>query len=250
VGLRSQEGTPSWKSELPKLPNWKPDVTLAKAKQLYQRVFFKLPTVTLDAENREYVAQELSKILKLNRRSSFLALLETLLPYDKQTMTKELARLLCFQLVVNYDQLKNGMPVRLFTGVSSPEWIPLEIMGFSSIKRGSKDLAQVNLRVLDGHYAGFSAKKIMPFGFLFIFANDLGFSRKRPYEHPNDLVDFRFAAWLEPCSSEDLKFDRYWLTTAMAKFNDALVKKRKPTEKELDDADSEAGNAAEGEPGS
>lgn len=248
MGLRSQEGTPSWKNELPKLPSWKPDKVLAKAKALYREVFFKYPTVTMDAENREYLALELKKHLKFNREASFMALLETLLPHDKCEMTKDIARLLCFQIVVNEKQLKDGIPVREFTGVSKAEWIPLEIVGISSVKRGSKDLAQLKLRVLDGVYAGFPAKRIMPFGFLFIFANDLGFSWKRPYEHPHDLLDMQFAAWLEPSSSDDLKFDKYWLTTAMAKHNDALVKKRKPTEKELENDDTEDGVQAEGQP--
>lgn len=203
----------------------------------------------MDAENREYLAQELAKHLKFRRESAFLALLETLLPHDKQAMTKDIARLLCFQIVANEKQLKDGVALRIFTGVSKPEWVPMEILGFSGIKRGSKDLAQVHLRVLDGVYAGFSAQRIMPFGFLFIFANDLGFSWKRRYEHPRDLEDMQFAAWLEPCSSDDLKFDKYWLTTAMAKHNDALVKKRKPTEKEIEDAGTDDGAAAEGAPG-
>jgi hypothetical protein len=213
-------------------------------------VFFKFPTVRMDAENREYLALELKKHLKFNRESSFLALIETLLPHDNDVMTKDVARLLCFQIVANAQQLKNGVPIRQFTGVSVAEWVPMEIMGFSAVKRGSKDLARVHLRVLDGVYAGFPAERIMPFGFLYIFANDLGFSRKRPYEEPKDLVDMQFAAWLEPSASDDLKFDRYWLTTAMAKHNDALVKRRKPTDKELENADTEDGVAAEGKPGS
>lgn len=249
VGLRSHEGTPSWKNELPKLPSWKPDKVLTKAKELYKRVFFRFPTVIMDAENREYLAQELAKCLKFSRESSFLALIETLLPHDRCTMTKEIARLLCFQIVVNAKQLKDGVAIRKFTGVSKAEWVPMEILGFSGVKRGAKDLAQMHLRILDGVYAGFSAQRIMPFGFLYIFANDMGFSWKRPYEHPSDLVDMQFAAWLEPSSSEDLKFDRYWLTTAMAKHNDALVKKRKPTDKELENADTDSGPAAAGAEG-
>lgn len=200
----------------------------------------------MDAENREYLAKELAAHLKFRRESSFLALLETLLPHDRCQMSKEIARLLCFQIIANTQQLKDGVAIRKFTGVSKAEWVPMEIMGFAGIKRGAKDLAQMHLRVLDGVYAGFSAQRVMPFGFLFIFANDLGFSWKRPYEHPKDLVDMQFAAWLEPSSSDDLKFDKYWLTTSMAKHNDALVKKRKPTDKELEDVDIDDGAAAGG----
>lgn len=249
MGLRSHEGTPSWKNELPKLPSWKPSKTLEKAKELYKKIFFKYPTAIMNAENREYLAAELAKHFKFNRNSSFLALIETLVPHDNKQMSKETARLLCFQLVVNFKCLKDGVAIRKFTGVSKAEWVPMEILGFSGVKRGAKDLAQMHLRILDGAYAGFSAQRIMPFGFLYIFANDLGFSWKRPYEHPNDLVDLQFAAWLEPSSSDDLKFDRYWLTTAMAKHNDALVKKRKPTDKELENADATDGAAAAGTEG-
>lgn len=236
MALISQGSTPSWKSELPKIPKWNLDKVEAKAKEAYKGPLRVYKTIPLDREVRKSLVESLLEAMGLKEhKKAGLAALETLLPFDGQRITDGLARTLAYQIAANSQQIREGVPIKKFTGVAVPQWVPMEILGFTPAQRGTKTLANVHLLVLDGPFAGFEATRVMPIGFLFVFANDLGFSRKRPYEEPKDLIGFRFAAWVEPSSSEDLQFDKYWLTPGIERYNTALVKSRKPTDKEIEE---------------
>lgn len=237
MALRSESGTPLWKSELPPLPKWNlPKIKLA-AEILFEAVIRPWRNCTFTPDTRCEIAEMLMEHYKLRKKESAMAAVETLLPYGERLMTKELARLLCYQFAANLDRIRVGTPIQRFTGVAEAVWMPMEITGFQKLERGRKPWVTMAVRVLDGVYAGFPAHRHMPLGYVAVFANDLGYSRKRQYEEPADLIDFRFAAWVEPSQSTDLQFDKYWLTAAMAKFNNQLTVERKPTDKELYDAE-------------
>jgi hypothetical protein len=166
---------------------------------------------------------------------SALALIETLIPRGSVRITRELCKEICYQLAANKTAILRGIPVRPFTGVPEAQWVPLQIESCDPAEsRGATPMSALLLRVLDGPYAGHPATRRTPTGYLYIFSKSLGFSWKRRYEGPHDLSGFRFAAWVEPSVRSDLQFDKFWFTSSMTAHNKALVKKLKPTEKELE----------------
>jgi hypothetical protein len=190
----------------------------------------------LDADTRTSIAERFVKELGIPR-VAVLAALETLLPHSEKVLTPELQRLLCLQFAANWESIKKGVPVNKFTGVGQAMWLPVEILGFENEQRGKHIFAKMHVDIIDGLYAGYQAIRVVPYGFLHILGRDLGYMRRRPYEEPKDLKGFRFAAWVNPSAKDDIQFDKYWLTSAMEKSNNALVKQRKPTERELEEQD-------------
>ena len=238
MGLRSVDGTPEWKRDLPPIPKWKPEATHERVLQIHKAALRLWQNSTLDAETRVIITEMLQHELGLTK-AAIIATMETLLPYSEKMLTPPLARTLCYQFAVNWQSLKKGVPVRKFTGLGTACWVPMEIAGFDKETRGKHLFVKMYLDIVDGSYAGHRATRMLPYGFLHILARDLGFTHRRPYEELKDLVDLRFAAWVEPSTKDDINFDKYWLTSAMEKQNNCLVKARKPTERELEEQDAE-----------
>ena len=238
MGLKSADGIPEWKRELPPLPRWDLARTKARAVDIYEGAMRPWRNCTLTPDTREGILEMLQEHLRLSYPAA-LATMETLVPYGTRELTDDLQRLLCMQFSANITGIKKGIPVQCFTGVREAMWIPVEIHGFESVQRGPHVLAKMHVNILDGLYAGFRAVRVLPYGFLHVLGNDLGFSRRRRYEDPQDLWGLHFAAWVEPSIREDIQFDKYWLTPAMEKRNCALIKKRKPTERELEEEETD-----------
>lgn len=220
------------------MPKWNLEKTRAKAAEFYEDVLRPWRNCDFNSDTRDSIVEMFQEYLGLTQ-PAVLATVETLVPYGTRVLTDDLQRLLCWQLAANVRRIKKGIPVQCFTGVGEALWLPVEIKGFEPAQRGPHVLAKMHVAVLDGLYAGFRATRILPYGFLHVLANDLGFSRKRRYEDPQDIWGLRFAAWVEPSLREDIQFDKYWLTPDMEKHNGALIKKRKPTERELEEQDEE-----------
>jgi hypothetical protein len=237
VGLKSADGIPEWKRDLPPLPRWDLVKTRERANKIYDIVRL-MKTTVLTTDIRAELAGILQNEFSLSDKAT-LAAMNTLLPYHEKELTNELARILCFQFAANWAEIKKGHPVHKFTGVPAAMWIPLEIRSFAAQQRGRHVFTKMLARILDGCYAGYEAERVFPVGYLPVFARDLGYSRRRMYEEPSDLVLFKFAAWVEPSSKEDIQFSKYWLTPYMEKHNTYLAKKRKPTEKELEGSHEE-----------
>lgn len=237
MGLRSDGGTPSWLKEVPRIPLWNLGRTEARALQIFEAAVKPWRNAELTTAARTEIAEMILVYLagSARKREAAMAAVETLLPYSAKLMTKELARLLCFQFSANAKRILKGVPVRPFTGIGASEWMPLEITSVDRVSHGRMTCAVLNVVVLDGPYAGFRAKRVIPLGYLRVMANDLGFSRQRQFESDVDVVDMHMAAWVEPSQSESLVINKYWLTSSMAERNNALVKKRKSTPKEREE---------------
>jgi hypothetical protein len=234
--LRSFRQDPSWKHAAPAMPRWCLERDLGQARLLYKRVLSGWVGQPLTPQTREILAEELAPWVRRSPPASLLlAVQDSLTAESAQPLTPRVARKLALQLVCNSDPLLDGVPIPKFISVTRENtWAPLEITSIedSQQERAKGLRKQINMLVIGGPFAGFEVAKICPCGYLSHLANDLGYSFRRPYEDQNDLVGLWLAGLLEPSSSLDVQFDKYWLNSAMSRRNAALVRERRWTEAE------------------
>lgn len=234
--LRSFKKDPSWKHAAPAMPRWCLERGLEQARSIYQKILQAKIGQPLTPQTRGVLSVELARWINYQPPAALLlALQDSLAAESSQPLSPRVARKLALQLACNPDALWAGVPIPKFISVTKENtWVPLEIVSIedSQQERAKGLRKQVNLLVTGGEFAGFEVSKICPCGYLSHLANDLGYSFKRPYEDQDDLVGLWLAGLLEPSSSLDVQFDKYWLNSAMSKRNAALVKARRWTEQE------------------
>lgn len=231
------EATPEWKLALPPIPKWDIDGVRHKAQWFSRHVFAPFHNLTIDANVVDEVLDALAECDTPLTERGVHAVRLTLQQHVGHVMDKKAIRIFSYQCAANFHDINDGIPIPAFTGIPQGQWVPLRIVGF--MQPGPKTIPMCCL-IVDGRYAGFTVVKHVPFGMLPIFARDVGYSQRRKYEEPADLVQLLFAAWIEPSPATRIQFTKYWLTTYMHRHNYALIKERKPTARELEAADDDA----------
>lgn len=233
--LRSFKQDPSWKHEAPPMPRWKLEQDLGRARALYTSALVPWLDRELTPQSRQILAQDLVGAVRDGPGAAELALADSLLAESALPLTPRVARRLALQIVCNPAAMVAGIPIPKFMSVTQKNtWVPLEITSIedSQQERAKGLRKQINMLVIGGEYAGFEVSKTCPCGYLSHLAYDLGYSFRRPYEDQDDLVGLWLAGFIEPSNGFELKFDKYWLNSAMSKRNSALVKARRWTEQE------------------
>lgn len=233
--LRSFKEDPSWKHDAPAMPRWRLERDLARARGIYSQVFGSWVGKPMTQHARLILADEMLSCCGDHPTEALrLAIQDSLSLESDFPLSAKAARKLSLQLVHNLDGLVRGIPIPRFISVTeSQTWVPLEILSVDQHQEPGRGVKRsLSMLVIGGPLAGFEVAKICPCGYLVVLANDLGYSFRRPYQEESDLVGLWLAGLIEPSSSQDLQFDKYWLNSAMIKHNSALVKRIRPTEKE------------------
>lgn len=241
----------AWRQALPEIPKWKIDYTQEKVKEVYAKIFRPLKNCILT----EKVNHEILQLIKDNKilitKKGELALLQSLSAYSNCILNPKLIRILTYQIVANLDMINDGVPIPSFSGIPHGQWIPLKIVGFLPLSTESSSAVRQKcikmvLLIIDGAYAGFTVIRIVPLNYLPIFARDLGFSQRRKYESPEDLLDLIFIAWAEPSPADNISVEKYWLTANIKKKNFRIIRLRKPTRREVEFSIDESEEGDEG----
>jgi hypothetical protein len=226
--------TPDWKKDLPPIPRWDIVAIERNVSTLFKVIIEKSPGSVIDEDKREVIAEIVSTHFALEDPLAQLAVLETLIPYTGKMLEQRVVHQMARQICVNIDDISKGIPVQRLTGIADPQWVPMEIVEYAIKKDGKTTLLTLFLQILAGKYCGFRVERVFPINYTYVMSRELGYSWKRRYDSPRDLIGLRFAAWVETSTITDIQFEHYWLTTSMKTHNMNLIKKNKPLEKDDD----------------
>lgn len=220
----------SLQSERPALPRWRLDRDEHEALRLYRKVLLRWMGERLTTEISAVLMDDLSDAMELRKSEQLAALADTLLQYHGLILDMPTLRRMAMQCTCNRKMLEDGQPLRRFTGVLQPEWVPFQIVDLQPCQFGAKPGMQLDLLVIGGAYAGFPAEKKCPTRFLARMAYDIGFSKRLLYDEPSDLLGLKFAGYILPTQEPELHFEYYAITSPMARENRQTIKQRKEEE--------------------
>ena len=214
------------------MPRWGIEKKQRKATKYFNQYFYPWLGEKLDTVVMSCLADDLVIDFGYRLPCQRLAVIDTFVAYQGKVLTKELAVLLSLQLVWNSDALERGRALTKFTAVPQRTWLPFIIKNISSIERFGQQLAQLHLTCIGGFAAGYQVQKSVPWNFLRYFAYQVGYTRRRPYDEPAQLLQLRFAGLIEPSDSDELDFTHYKLNAGMKRSNKLLVHERSASTEE------------------
>jgi hypothetical protein len=182
----------------------------------------------LDAEAFTALVTLCRKELKLKKATEF-ALRETLMPFANKEVTERVAEELSLRLAGGYHLLRNGQPILPYNGVTTPTWMPVEILSVRYGKisqRGTHVLADVVVMIMAGEGVGQIIKQVMPMKFVTtLFASRLGWPRFEQRPNHAELTRMWFMALVESGRRKD-EITQYECASHQLKYNKALRKAR------------------------
>lgn len=227
--------TNSHDEQLPPLPRWRIGPKQAEAAKYFNAYFGQWIGERVDARILYCLSGDLILDFDFSDPKCRLAVVDTFAGLKGRVLDKETAVRLSMQLAWNREELDRGRPLLGFTAVPERVWLPFVIKAVDSVERFGRNFAQLHLLCIGGFAAGYVVRKALPWGFLKKLAYDVGFTRRRPYDEPWQLLQLRFAGLIEPSDSDDLEFTHYKVNTAMKASNKALIQERVPSTTEEED---------------
>lgn len=144
-----------------------------------------------------------------------------------KTLTESLIKSTAWRLAANFNTLKEGKAVRLWTQQKISEWVPMQIIRSQSVTYKHQPAFAFSICILAGTAASLIISKVWSSKLCFIMSNEFGFTKpwgNYPFSNGLEFVSMRFLGQLEPALSTDKPyFDKVKCSSATKKWNRGLM---------------------------
>lgn len=164
---------------------------------------------------------------RLPKETSESVIFQTARPLLGKMLTHQTLYYFAWLLAGNLDRLQQGEVILPWSQQPEPEPMPVQVLEYFKAKtRRGKPAARYRLRILAGRACPLVVEKTWPTGFVrFLARSTFGFSRKRVYQSPVELVRLRFIAVIDSqfCYDNQPGFDQVACTPGLLNWNRKIM---------------------------
>jgi hypothetical protein len=166
--------------------------------KLHRRVFADRIQETVSSEMLLTATRDVMKCVPGATRD---AVYETLRVYAGEPLTEKLGVSLCWLIAGNMDKLKNGIPLRMWSGQTIDEWMPMRVVSVQLARPYKEVVHACTFKILAGSASEMVILRYLSRAAVKYIACKIGFSQLKgsyPYHHPQEIIGLRLIGKFEP----------------------------------------------------